>query len=98
MRSWQDRAWLMGLGAAVLVTLAGLSLGLRPWSLLVPALSALAVGAGLSINASLARLDETARKQRTRSIAIGLVLAALVAIFYAATIIRLGGNVMNRPI
>ncbi len=38
------------------------------------------------------------RRQRMRSIAIGLALAALVALFYVATIIRLGGNVMNRPI
>jgi hypothetical protein len=41
---------------------------------------------------------EQRRRQRMRSIAIGLALAALVALFYVATIIRLGGNVMNRPI
>lgn len=41
---------------------------------------------------------EQRRRQRLRSIAIGLALAALVALFYVATIIRLGGNVMNRPI
>lgn len=33
-----------------------------------------------------------------RSIAIGLVLAALVVLFYITTIVRLGGNVMNRPL
>jgi hypothetical protein len=38
------------------------------------------------------------RRQRTRSIAIGLGLAALVVIFFLATIIRLGGNAVNRPI
>jgi hypothetical protein len=38
------------------------------------------------------------RRQRTRSIAIGLALAALVVIFYLVTIVRLGGNVFNRPI
>ena len=37
------------------------------------------------------------RKRRHRSIAIGLALAALVVLFYAATIVRLGGNVFNRP-
>jgi hypothetical protein len=41
---------------------------------------------------------EQRRRQRMRSIAIGLALATLVALFYVATIIRLGGNVMNRPI
>lgn len=40
---------------------------------------------------------ERARRQRMRSIAIALALAALVALFYAATIVRLGGNVFNRP-
>jgi hypothetical protein len=38
------------------------------------------------------------RRQRMRSVAIALALAAMVALFYAATIVRLGGNVLNRPI
>jgi hypothetical protein len=33
-----------------------------------------------------------------RSIAIGLALAALVVLFYVATLVRMGGNVMNRPL
>lgn len=41
---------------------------------------------------------EAKRRQRMRSIAIGLALAALVLLFYIATIVRLGGNVFNRPI
>lgn len=41
---------------------------------------------------------EWARRRRMRSIAIGLVLAALVVLFYVATIVRLGGNVFNRPL
>ena len=40
---------------------------------------------------------ERQRRQRLRSVAIALALAALVALFYAATIVRLGGNVLNRP-
>jgi hypothetical protein len=39
---------------------------------------------------------ERQRRQRMRSVAIALALAALVALFYAATIVRLGGNVFNR--
>ena len=41
---------------------------------------------------------EWERRRRTRSIAIALALAALVVLFYVATIVRLGGNVMNRPL
>ena len=40
---------------------------------------------------------ERQRRQRMRSIAIALALAALVALFYAATIVHLGGNALNRP-
>jgi len=38
------------------------------------------------------------KRQRMRSIAIALGLGFLVAMFYAATIVHLGGNVFNRPI
>ena len=42
--------------------------------------------------------EELQRRRRMRSIAIGLALAALVVLFYVATLVRLGGNVMNRPL
>lgn len=42
--------------------------------------------------------DETARRKKMRSIAIGVMLALLVVLFYAATIVRLGGNVANRAL
>lgn len=38
------------------------------------------------------------QRQRMRSIAIAVSLALLVALFYAATIVRLGGNALNRPL
>ena len=41
---------------------------------------------------------ESERRRRMRSIAIALVLAGLVILFYVATIVRLGGNVFNRPL
>lgn len=41
---------------------------------------------------------ERLRRQRYRSIAIALALAALVILFYIATLVRLGGNVFNRPL
>lgn len=40
---------------------------------------------------------ERAKRQRVRSIAIALALGGLVALFYIATIIRLGANALNRP-
>lgn len=43
-------------------------------------------------------LEERRRRQRMRSIAIALALAFLVILFYAATLIRLGGDVLNRPL
>ncbi len=42
--------------------------------------------------------EEQKRRQRWRNIAIALALAALAVLFFAATIVRLGGNVMNRPL
>jgi hypothetical protein len=45
-----------------------------------------------------AREAERLRRQRARSIGIALALAALVALFYLATLVRLGGNVLNRAI
>jgi hypothetical protein len=38
------------------------------------------------------------QRQRSRSIAIALALGALSILFYAATIVRMGGNVANRPL
>lgn len=40
--------------------------------------------------------DEQKRRQRMRSLAIGLALAALVTVFYVATIIRLGPNALRK--
>jgi anti-sigma-K factor RskA len=42
--------------------------------------------------------QEWERRRRTRSIAIALALVALVVVFYVATLVRLGGNVLNRPL
>jgi hypothetical protein len=39
-----------------------------------------------------------ARRQRVRSVAIAVGLGLLVVMFYAATIVRLGGAVVNRPL
>ena len=41
---------------------------------------------------------ERERRRRVRSLAIALALIALVIVFYVATLVRLGGNVLNRPL
>ena len=38
------------------------------------------------------------RRRRMRSIAIAVSLFILVALFYAATIVHLGPNAINRPL
>jgi hypothetical protein len=40
---------------------------------------------------------EQEKRRRQRNVAIGLAVAALVAIFYAITIVRLGPHVFIRP-
>lgn len=40
--------------------------------------------------------DEQKRVMKRRNLAIALVLGGLVVIFFASTIIRLGGNVADR--
>ena len=42
--------------------------------------------------------EEQRRRRRARSIAIALALGALVALFYVATIVKLGPGVLNRPL
>jgi hypothetical protein len=42
--------------------------------------------------------EEQRRRRRMRSIVLGLVLAALAVLFYAVTVVKLGPNVLNRPI
>jgi hypothetical protein len=42
--------------------------------------------------------EEQRRRRRARSIALALVLAGLALLFYAVTIVKLGSQVMNRPI
>ena len=38
------------------------------------------------------------QRRKSRSVAIAVALAVLVALFYAATLVHLGGNVFNRPL
>lgn len=42
--------------------------------------------------------DELASRRRKRSLALALVLAALVAIFYVLTIVKFGPAMFSRPL
>lgn len=42
--------------------------------------------------------DEQKRRRRARSLAIAGVLGFLVLLFYVVTIVKLGPNVLNRPL
>lgn len=45
------------------------------------------------------RLSEAElKRRRTRSLAIAWFLVALVILFFLVTLVRLGGNVANRPL
>lgn len=41
--------------------------------------------------------EKQRRARRNRSIALGIVLALLVVLFYVATIIKIGPGVLDRP-
>lgn len=44
------------------------------------------------------RSDEERKRRRRRSIALGLALGALVLIFYALTIAKMGPAILDRPL
>ena len=41
--------------------------------------------------------DQDAARRRKRNIALGVVLGALVVLFYVITIVHMGGDVAKRP-
>jgi hypothetical protein len=42
--------------------------------------------------------EEQRRRRRARSIALALVLAGLVVLFYVVTIVKIGPQILNRPL
>lgn len=42
--------------------------------------------------------DKQKKAQRARSIAIAIVLGALVVVFYAVTVLKFGPQAFNRPL
>jgi hypothetical protein len=41
---------------------------------------------------------EQEKSRRARNVAIGLAVAALVVIFYAVTVVKLGPGVLHKPV
>ncbi|WP_199270368.1 hypothetical protein [Stappia indica] len=42
--------------------------------------------------------EEQKKRQRKRSLAIGLAIAGLVLLFYVITLVKMGPGVLNRPL
>ncbi len=42
--------------------------------------------------------EEQKKRQRNRSIAIAIALGGLALLFFIVTLVRLGNNVVNRPL
>ncbi len=103
-----------GIGVAVALiigTIERMRLGAGSWTpIIVSAMAAGGIAAflfgalmtadGFAARRSAPNTPEEAalRRQRARNVAIGFALAALVALFYIATIVRLGSNVANRTL
>ncbi|MEM8749341.1 MAG: hypothetical protein AAGF28_03520 [Pseudomonadota bacterium] len=52
----------------------------------------------VTIEDRVALTPQQAKARRSRSIAIGVALLSLVAVFYAATVVKFGPKLMDRPI
>ncbi|MGF1651250.1 MAG: hypothetical protein ACFCUN_12460 [Hyphomicrobiaceae bacterium] len=106
MSGWRaSPPWVRALLVAFAATTAVACLAfvvLNPVSLLMVALVlAIAVGLQLAIVGTVTdyfAAPAELRPQKARSLAIGFGLFVLVALFFAATLVRLGGNVFNRAI
>ncbi len=42
-------------------------------------------------------LSDEHKKKRGRNIALALVLGAMVVLFFTVTMVRIGGNIVDRP-
>lgn len=96
-----SRSIMFGAGAIAAILAAGLVNGLGATRLTTLGIGLLTFGIALwigSLWASEVRAgtDERSRRQRSRSVAIALGLGGLVALFYVATIVRLGPNALRK--
>jgi hypothetical protein len=98
-KAWARPVRYLGLAAGVVLAAGSRWLALPAWINLALIAAAAALGLALSIERGLKPGEnEMQRRQRMRNIAIGWALFGLVFLFYVATMARLGGNALNRPI
>ena len=95
---WKRPVRLAVLFAAGAIGIANRWLNLPVWVIALVALSVPVVWFGTSFQVMKPGETEIEQRRRMRNIAIALSLAALVVLFYVATMARLGGNALNRPI
>lgn len=96
MDRWRNRAFGLSVLAALALLFALPQAGIGLGTAALAAVAVMGGGGALTLRASLDRLDDAKRRQRTRSIAIAGILFGLVVLFYAATIVRLGPNALRR--
>ncbi len=94
--SWIRPARWIVLVSGVAAEWAARYYGAPIWTRLVIIAAIIVVILMLTSALNTARLSEAERRQKTRSLAIAGTLFALVALFYAATIVRLGPNALNK--
>lgn len=105
VRQWlQDRPWLRNMTATLVWIVAIFGVQNSGGTALGVAFIVAAVVISLMLG-SIAVADYISRgaadatqNQRARSIAMALALGAVVMMFYAATIARMGKNVVSRPL
>ena len=88
--------WVL-LGVVAVVEIAAVSFGFWRNYAFRASFIAIVLAAVASLM-SLSRTPTQARPQKMRSLAIAWMLGLMVLLFYAATIVRLGGNVFNRAL
>ncbi len=95
---WKRPMRLAVLFAAGAAGLANRWLNLPAWAIALIALAVPAVWFATTFEITKSGESEIEQRRRMRNVAIGLTLAALVLLFYVATMARLGGHALNRPI
>ena len=88
---------LGALGVAGAVGLLSRWLDWPRWIGMTVMVAAVVIWAAASFETVKPGESETHRRQRMRNVAIALTLAAMVALFYFATMARLGSNALSRP-
>jgi len=89
---------LVTLGAGGTLAVVSRLLEWPRWIGIAIMLATITIWAASGFESHKAGETEAMRRRRMRNLAIGLSLAALVLLFYVATMARLGGNVLNRSI